>query len=60
MSHTELEHREHLTERVILKMTPRLKQRLYSKAAREGRTVSDITRAALVSAIGELSRKAVL
>ena len=52
MSHTELEHREHLTERVILKMTPRLKQRLYSKAAREGRTVSDITRAALVLAIG--------
>jgi predicted DNA-binding protein len=47
-----LARREQLTERVMLKLSLDMKQRLYAKAAKAGRTVSDFTREALVHAIG--------
>ena len=45
--------REPLSERVIFKMTPDMKVRVYEKAARRGITVSDFTRQALAAAVGE-------
>lgn len=48
---SQLERREALTERLVCKMSPAMKARVYEKAARKGLSVSDLARQALVAVI---------
>jgi hypothetical protein len=44
--------REQLTERIMLRMSPSLKRRLYKEAASRRLTASDISRSAILALLG--------
>jgi transposase-like protein len=48
---SQFERREALTERIVVKVTPAFKERVYRAAARKGRTVSDIGRTAMAAVV---------